>query len=92
MAAPVRGDLTAAGLPTRVPRANLIPGSARGDRLTGRGGTGYPGPGSGVQGPAPAPAPAPALSPEAARSRLGGFQSGGRRAMGQTENSAEGAE
>jgi signal transduction histidine kinase len=88
MAKPVRGDLTAAGLPTRVPRANLIPGSANGDRPAGRGGTGYPGPGSGT----PGTGPAPPLSPEVARNRLGGFQSGGRRAMGQTENSAEGAE
>jgi signal transduction histidine kinase len=86
MAEPVRGDLTAAGLPTRVPRANLIPGSASGGRPAVSGGTGYPGPGYGTQDPA-----AP-LSPEVARTRLGGFQSGGRRAMSQTENSAKGAE
>jgi hypothetical protein len=86
IAKPVRGDLTAAGLPTRIPQANLIPGSASGSRPAGSGGTGYPAPGYDTQGPA-----AP-LSPEVARSRLGGFQSGGRRAMGHTENSAEGAE
>src|SRR5579859_4732502 len=47
MAEPVRGDLTAAGLPTRVPRANLIPGSAGAGRPAGSGGDsggGYPGP------------------------------------------------
>jgi signal transduction histidine kinase len=82
---PVRGGLTGAGLPTRVPRANLLPGSA-GGRPADNGGTGYPGPGYGTQGPVTP------LSPEVARTRLGGFQSGGRRAMGQTENSAEGAE
>jgi signal transduction histidine kinase len=86
IAEPVRGDLTAAGLPTRVPRANLIPGSAGGGRPAGGGGSGYPGPGYDI------PGQAISLSPEVARSRLGGFQSGGRRAMGQTENSAEGAE
>jgi hypothetical protein len=86
IAQPVRGDLTAAGLPTRIPQANLIPGSASGGRPAGSGGTGYPGPGYDTQGPATP------LSPQVARSRLGGFQSGGRRAMGQTENSPEGAE
>jgi hypothetical protein len=91
MAEPVRGDLTAAGLPTRVPRANLIPGSASAGRPAGSGGGsggggGYPGPGY------DAPGPATLLSPDVARSRMGGFQRGGRRAMAQTENSAEGAE
>jgi hypothetical protein len=99
MAEPVRGDLTAAGLPTRVPRANLIPGSASagrpaaggrsagsGARPAGSGGAGDPGPGYDT------PGPATPLAPEVARSRMGGFQSGGRRAMSQTENSAEGAE
>ncbi len=86
MTEPVRGDLTAAGLPTRVPRANLIPGSASAGRPAGGGGSGYPGPGYDI------PGQATPLSPEVARSRLGGFQSGGRRAIGQTENSAEGAE
>jgi hypothetical protein len=32
IAEPVRGDHTAAGLPVRVPRANLLPGSAGGGR------------------------------------------------------------
>ena len=35
IAEPVRGDHTAAGLPTRVPQANLIPGSAGGGRQAG---------------------------------------------------------
>jgi hypothetical protein len=82
IAEPVHGGLTAAGLPTRVPRTNLHPGSASGGRPAGSG-TGYPAPGYDQQGPATL------RSPEVARSHLGGFQSGGRRAMGQTENSAE---
>ena len=51
IAEPVRGDFTSAGLPTRVPQANLIPGSAGGGRrrapvppaarIRGRAGTGH---------------------------------------------------
>ena len=41
VADPVRGDHTAAGLPVRVPRANLIPGSAGGHRA-GNGATSRP--------------------------------------------------
>ena len=37
IAEPVRGDQTAAGLPVRVPRANLLPGSAGGGRPAGHG-------------------------------------------------------
>ena len=37
IAEPIRGDHTAAGLPMRVPRANLIPGSADGARPGGQG-------------------------------------------------------
>jgi signal transduction histidine kinase len=70
IAEPVRGDLTAAGLPTRVPQANLLPGSATGDRLT-----------SGPVTQAPTTPRSP-RSPEVARSRLSGFQRGARRAKG----------
>ena len=37
VAEPVRGDHTAAGLPVRVPRANLMPGSAGGGHRAGGG-------------------------------------------------------
>src|ERR1700761_125067 len=71
---PVRADRTVAGMPVRVPRANLIPGSvggrphrdarpATGDRATA------------------AATPRP-QSAEGARSRLAGFQRGARRAEG----------
>jgi signal transduction histidine kinase len=71
IADPVRGDDTAAGLPRRVPRANLLPGSAGGRHAA-----------SGVTG-------GPRRSPEMARRRLSGFQSGTRRAEGQTPREQE---
>ena len=88
IADPVRGDGTVAGLPTRVPRANLIPGSAGGrpadSRVTSP-------PADGHQPRTPA-SPRPHRSPELARSRLSGFQRGARRAEGQTPRTAEGAD
>jgi signal transduction histidine kinase len=84
VADPVRGDHTAAGLPTRVPQANLIPGSAGGSRQAG---------GRAADGHiAPAQAAARQRSPELARSRLSGFQRGARRAQGQTPRTQEGAD
>ncbi|MEO3809790.1 nitrate- and nitrite sensing domain-containing protein [Sphaerisporangium sp. B11E5] len=57
---PARDGTTSAGLPKRVPKANLVPGSA----------------GAAEQGPSsPAPA-MPPLSPERARNRLSSFQQG----------------
>ncbi|WP_344057114.1 sensor histidine kinase [Sphaerisporangium rubeum] len=57
---PVRDGTTSAGLPKRVPKANLVPGSAN----------------TAEQGPSsPAPA-MPPLSPERARNRLSSFQQG----------------
>jgi hypothetical protein len=87
IADPIRGDQTAAGLPVRVPKANLIPGSAGGVRQGGgpRPAAGYDGPGSG-------PHPLPQRSPEMARSRLTGFQRGARRAEGQQQRAGEGAD
>ena len=67
VAAPVSDGVTAAGLPRRLPMANLVPGTVAG-----------PGPG----GPAPA-APPPARSAAATRDRFASFQRGvrtGRRA------------
>jgi len=87
IAEPVRGEFTAAGLPTRVPQANLIPGSA-GGRAPGAGDNSRPGSG---QAQAPATPRSP-RSPDVARSRLSGFQSGVRRAKGLTPDSGEGAD
>ncbi len=96
VAQPVRGDFTAAGLPTRVPQANLIPGSAGGYRPAGGGaGGGSAGrPGSGPEAQAPATPRSP-RSPDVARNRLSGFQRGVRRAKGQdpsAPDSEEGAD
>ena len=89
IADPVRGDDTVAGLPMRVPRANLIPGSAGGGRPADRGETSRPADGREAQTPAAA---RPQRSPEMARSRLSGFQRGARRAEGQPPRTAEGAD
>jgi signal transduction histidine kinase len=63
---PVAGQTTSAGLPKRVPSANLVPGSI-GTRPTGR------------QAGQTAPAGGgPSRSPEAVRARLSGFQVRGR--------------
>ena len=87
IAEPVRGDFTSAGLPTRVPRANLIPGSAG-----GRSAAGAPSrPGSGPDGQAPVTPRSP-RSPDVARNRLSGFRSGVRRAKGLTPDDGEGAD
>jgi hypothetical protein len=63
---PVAGQLTNAGLPQRVPSANLVPGSI-GARPAGQ-----------RTGQAPPPADRPSRSPEAVRARLTGFQARGR--------------
>ncbi len=89
IADPVRGDSTAAGLPVRVPRANLLPGSAGGGSQADSGVTSRPADGHEPQAPA---ASRPQRSPEMARSRLSGFQRGARRAEGQTPRTAEGAD
>jgi signal transduction histidine kinase len=98
VADPVRGDHTAAGLPVRVPRANLIPGSAGGHRAgsgatsrppDGRPADSRPADGRGAQAASATRAP---RSPELARSRLSGFQRGTRRAKGQTPRAGEGAD
>ena len=77
VATPAAGETTQAGLPRRVPRANLVPGSVGG--------------GNGGQGSAGSPeteAEAPVRSPDAARSRMASFQRGvreGRAAAPQIE-------
>jgi signal transduction histidine kinase len=82
IANPVRGDRMVAGMPVRVPHANLLPGSVDG----GQRAAGRPGDGHGGQ------ATLPQRSPELARSRLSGFQRGARRAEGQTPHAGERAD
>jgi hypothetical protein len=84
IANPVRGDQTAAGLPVRVPKANLIPGSAGGGRRAGSGAASRP--------PDSDEAQAPRRSADLARSRLGGIQRGIRRAKDSTPRAEEGAD
>jgi hypothetical protein len=72
VASPAAGETTQAGLPRRVPRANLVPGSV----------------GSGGTGSQDDVAEAPARSADAVRSRMSSFQRGvreGRAAAPQTE-------
>ena len=88
IAEPVRGDFTSAGLPTRVPQANLIPGSAGGGRSSGAGAPSRPGSGA-AQAPVTPRSP---RSPDVARNRLSGFQRGVRRAKGLTPDDGEGAD
>jgi signal transduction histidine kinase len=81
IANPVRADRTVAGMPVRVPHANLLPGSADGgQRVASR-------PAGGHEGQTPAVLPQ--RSPEMIRSRLSGFQRGARRAEGQTPHTEE---
>jgi signal transduction histidine kinase len=74
VAAPAAGETTTAGLPKRIPRANLVPGS-----ITG---------GQDAEGTAPAAAAAPARTADDIRSRMSSFQRGvreGRAAAPQIE-------
>jgi signal transduction histidine kinase len=77
VATPVLGGITAAGLPTRIPQANRIPGSA------GLEDNAAP------QRPAAPPA---RQSADAARARLGGLQSGTRRAEQRIARTGEGVD
>ncbi|GAA3115150.1 hypothetical protein GCM10010466_02740 [Planomonospora alba] len=71
---PTLGGLTGAGLPKRVPKANLVPGSA---------------PSASAAPAAPqAPAPRPSVSPEAVRNRLASFQQGVRQGRAVTRGEA----
>ncbi len=98
MSDPVRSDRTVAGMPVRVPRANLIRGSADGGRRADSGGASRPAAGPEAQRPAgPAPrqppaGPGPERSPEMARSLLSGFQRGAGRAGPRTPAPGEGAD
>jgi signal transduction histidine kinase len=94
VADPVQGEQTSAGLPMRVPKANLIPGSAPGGRGGGPGGgNGMPASSMGAGGGADSQSqPLPQRSPEQARSRLSGFQRGARRAESQPPRAGEGTD
>ena len=74
VAEPTAGETTQAGLPRRVPRANLVPGSVGGD--------------GGAQGGQESEAEAPVRSPDAIRNRMSSFQRGVRegRAAGPPQN------
>jgi hypothetical protein len=81
VSSPVVGDTTSAGLPKRVPNANLIPGSV-GDP-TGAGSGPVGGQPGGPVGPvggfqAGGPLTGAAEAAEAARARMAGFARGGR--------------
>jgi signal transduction histidine kinase len=89
VADPVRGDDTVAGLPVRIPQANLIPGSAAGGRHENSRVTSRPANSHEAQ---PSAALRPERSAEMARSRLSGFQRGTRRAEGHTPRTGEGAD
>jgi signal transduction histidine kinase len=88
---PVRGEETSAGLPMRVPKANLIPGSAGGGRDGGGNARAASRPGSSQEAQTLS-APLPQRSPDMARSRLSGFQRGARRAEGQPPRAGEGTD
>ncbi|GAA0368416.1 hypothetical protein GCM10009530_18010 [Microbispora corallina] len=64
-AEPTLGGVTSSGLPKRVPKANLVPGSATAGAPSGE-----------PVAAAPPVAPPPVLSPERVRNRLSSFQQG----------------
>jgi len=74
-ATPVRGQVTAAGLPQRIPRANMVPGSV-GERRMPASAPPMPAGSAGQARPAGQP-----RSADTARARLAGFQRGTRRAQ-----------
>jgi signal transduction histidine kinase len=95
-ASPVHGDRTPAGLPVRVPQANIFPGTAADLPTRDSGATG--GMPAYRQAPmdhpaerttGPQPAALPRRSADQARSRLSGFQLGSREAEGRTPRAGE---
>jgi signal transduction histidine kinase len=96
---PVSGDTTSAGLPLRVPQANRLPqatsGSPQapsgerndyGNEVSAAASTSHSDDAAAVTRPG-----LPRRSPELARSRLGGFQHGARRAERRTDRAGDGA-
>jgi signal transduction histidine kinase len=90
VAALAPGDQTSSGLPVRVPRANLFPGSVDGARQADTVAPGYQADRREAQ--APAQSWPPQRSPDIAHSRLRGFQSGVRRGQSQTPRGGEGSD
>ncbi len=89
-AAPVHGNQTSSGLPVRVPQANLISGSLDGARQPDTVAPGYQADRREAQ--TPTQSWPPQRSPDIARSRLSGFQSGVRRGKSQTPRAGEGSD
>jgi signal transduction histidine kinase len=93
---PASGGMTTAGLPSRIPRASRVSPDRQPDsREAGPEAATAPLPSPYATGPSatgPRNPPLPQRSPEAARSRLAGFQHGSRRAEGQTPRAGKGAE
>jgi hypothetical protein len=91
---PVLGDRTTAGLPVRVPGANMIPGSVGGG-MAGAVADATQAPGRRTARPEAEPVmpsrrtPPSQRSPELARNRLSGFQLGSREAETQTPRAGE---
>ena len=88
--APVLGSQTRNGLPVRVPRANLLPGSVDGARQPDTVAPGYQA--DRREARTPTQSWQPQRSPDIARSRLSGFQSGVRRGQSQTPRAGEGSD
>jgi hypothetical protein len=92
---PAQGNLTASGLPTRVPRSNLFSGSMADRTATAGSPTeafSAPPPTPRYdtqQAPSRQPAPLPQRSPEQARNRMRGFQLGSRDAEDQMPRAGE---
>jgi hypothetical protein len=76
VASPVAEQSTSAGLPKRVPSANLVPGSIGGRAVARAGGPGGP------ASPGQTAAELPVRSPEAVRARMSAFQTRGRGVRG----------
>jgi len=89
---PVPGDQTSAGLPTRVPGANLFHRPPGGGPLADRRAPGQRAADAGTEPlMPPRPAPPQRRSPERARTRLSGFQLGSREAEAGAPSAGEGA-
>jgi signal transduction histidine kinase len=88
VAAPARGNQTSTGLPLRVPQANLFPGAMDGARQEDTVAPGYEPERPEAQ--TPTQSWPPQRSPDIARSRLSGFQSGARRGKSQAPPAEEG--
>jgi signal transduction histidine kinase len=85
---PVSGGTTGAGLPVRVPQANRVGGGHSAEAGHGQ----DPRLAGSTTAPLTAPPTVQRRSPDAARSRLSGFQHGSRRAEAQAPRSGEGSD